>query len=97
MTTKAEQLHMSKVARLGCVVCRNEGLGETPASLHHIREGQGGAMRASNFEVLPLCPMHHQHGGHGVAIHAGQETWEAKYGTERELLEQTWREVGYTG
>lgn len=95
MTTKAEQSHMDKVARLGCCVCRNLGDGPTPAELHHIREGQGGAMRASNYEVIPLCPWHHRLGGHGNALHAGQKTWESKFGTERELLEQTWREVGY--
>jgi hypothetical protein len=92
--TNAERAHLDKVARLGCVVCRNQGLGETPACLHHIREGQGGAMRASHYEVIPLCPHHHQHGGHGEAIHAGQETWEARFGTESELLAQTLQEVG---
>lgn len=95
MTTKAEQSHMDKVARLGCIVCRNEGLGETPAELHHIREGQGGAMRADNYSVIPLCHAHHRTGGYGIAIHAGQEKWESENGTERELLLQVWREVGY--
>ena len=46
----------------------------------------GMAQRASHFDVLPLCHVHHRTGGHGVAFHAGQEAWEAKFGTERELL-----------
>jgi hypothetical protein len=44
--------------------------------------------RASHFETIPLCADHHQHGGHGVAIHAGKKTWEERFGTELELLEK---------
>ena len=50
--------------------------------------------RASNHEVIALCPNHHRHGGHGVAVHAGRKAFEARYGTEKELLEQTRRELG---
>ena len=70
MATKDERDHMGRVADLCCVVCRNEGLGNTPAMVHHIGNGTMGK-RASNYEVIPLCPAHHQCGGHGVAVHAG--------------------------
>lgn len=93
--TKDERAHMSKVAALGCVVCRNLGYGETPAALHHIRAGQGMSQRASHYQVLPLCGTHHQTGGYGVAIHAGQKEWESRYGTELELLEQVYDEIGF--
>lgn len=36
-----------------------------------------------------MCPNHHRLGGSGVAIHAGQKTWESLYGSELELLDQT--------
>lgn len=85
---KAEREYLNRVVSLGCIVCRNLGHGETPAHVHHIRTGKGMAQRASNYETIPLCPAHHQHGGHGVAIHAGQKTWETNFGTELELLEQ---------
>jgi len=94
MTTKAEKAHLDRVASIGCIVCWNESFVETPACCHHIRAGQGMSQRASNYEVIPLCPMHHQHGGHGVAIHAGQKTWEAKYGTELDLLAQVRKILG---
>lgn len=81
--------YLGAVASLGCIVCRNLGYGETPANVHHIRLGQGMAQRASDYLTIPLCHEHHQHGGPGVAIHAGQEQWEALYGTELELLAQT--------
>lgn len=48
------------------------------------------AQRATDFEVIPLCPTHHQTGGYGVALHAGQETFEEKYGTEGQLLMETY-------
>lgn len=82
-----------RVAAMGCIVCRNLGQGQTPAAIHHIRAGQGMAQRADDFLVIPLCPLHHQLGGQGVAIHAGQKQWESLYGTEMDLLAQTIREV----
>lgn len=77
-------------------MCRNEGKGATPAQIHHIRDGQGVGQRASHFEVLPLCPAHHQSGGYGMAIHAGQDEWERRYGTERKLLKQIRTELKLT-
>lgn len=84
----AERRHLGLVAGLGCIVCLNNGFPETSAEIHHPRAGQGMGQRASHFDAIPLCHTHHRTGGHGVAIHAGQKTWEEKYGTERELLEQ---------
>ncbi len=92
MATKAEKEYMGRIASMGCVICRNLGLGESPAEVHHIGNGTMGK-RASNYETIPLCPAHHRTGGHGVAVHAGRKAFEAKYGTESELLEQTRREL----
>lgn len=92
--TKAEREHMGIVAGSFCIVCRNEGLGESPAELHHPRFLAGGGQRSSHMGVIALCPLHHRLGGHGVAYHAGPEEWERRYGTEAELLEQTRRELG---
>jgi PHP family Zn ribbon phosphoesterase len=92
--TAAEKRHMSKVAALCCVVCRNLGYGESPAELHHVRNGKG-LKRASHMEVIPLCHTHHRTGGHGIAYHAGRVVWEENFGTEIELLEQVLSEVGY--
>lgn len=80
--TKKEKIYMSKVVAIGCILdnCR------MPAEVHHIRAGVGMGQRNSNFNILPLCPAHHRTGGFGVAIHAGQKTWEKKYGTELDLL-----------
>jgi len=88
MATKAEKAHMDRVARLGCILCRHLGYGETPAELHHVREGQGMGQRASNFLVVSLCPEHHrgQNGLHGL----GTRGFEARYKlNELDLLAMT--------
>ena len=88
--TKAEKQHLERVANLGCIVCRNLGIDpEVPASIHHKLLGMGMGQRASHYDVMPLCYLHHQGGGHGIAIHAGMKTWIKKYGTEEKLIEQT--------
>ena len=86
--TKAESKHMGRVADMGCIVCVNLGLGESPAAIHHIGNGTWGK-RATNYEVIPLCGPHHQTGGYGVAVHEGRVQWESNFGTEQELLKQT--------
>jgi len=94
VATAVEKRHMCAVCRMGCIVCRNLGFGETPCEIHHVRFLVGGGQRAGNLDVLGLCPGHHRLGGYGVAYHAGPEVWEENFGTERELLEQTKRETG---
>jgi hypothetical protein len=94
MTRADGKSHLARVAALTCVVCRNEGLGKTPAQAHHINCATMGR-KSSDFETIPLCPTHHQYSGHGqLAVHDGPERWEARYGTERELLAQTLCELG---
>jgi len=89
--TAAEKRHMSRVAAIGCIACLNKGYGQTrpeDTGIHHIRTGYGASQRAPHTEVIGLCALHHQYGGLGVAFHAGQESWEANFGNELELLEQ---------
>lgn len=57
-----------RVAAMGCICCRLMGRGsDTPATIHHIREGEaaGGGQRADDALVVPLCPDCHQ-GSKGV-------------------------------
>lgn len=89
---KTERQHLERVSSMGCIVCRLEGYGYSPAECHHIRSGKG-TTRATHFEVIPLCPNHHRNGGPGIAIHSGRKTWEEKYKTEKELLEITLNEL----
>lgn len=86
--TKEEKKHLERVASIGCIVCRNEGRYNILAEVHHIRNSAGMGRRNSHFETIPLCPAHHRTGGVGIAFHAAPRTFEAAYGTERELLAQ---------
>lgn len=84
-TTKAEKDHMDKVAALGCIACQKIGYFGTPAEIHHI-SNQTMGKRASNYEVIPLCPIHHRHGKN--AIHKSRKLFESEFGTEKELLNE---------
>lgn len=95
--TKSERAHIVAVARLGCMACLTLGHRTPEVEIHHVRMGNGMAQRASHFDVIPLCHTHHRTGGHGVALHAGQRTWEAKFGTEAELLERVRESITQKG
>lgn len=86
--TKEEAAYVGRVVELGCIVCRRLGYGISPAEAHHPRFLAGTGQRAPHKKVIPLCPMHHRIGGYGVALHAGQKTWEKEFDTEAKLLEE---------
>lgn len=77
----SERRWMDRVAQLPCVCCGAHGV-----QVHHIREGQGMAQRASNFLVVPLCPDCHQ-GPSGV--HGDKSLMRIKKLTELDMLAQT--------
>lgn len=77
MTTVDQKKHMNRVAELGCAVCRRMGYEGTPAELHHPRRGTGLGQRASNYDVIPLCPEHHRGktGVHGLGTKGFPKHW----------------------
>ena len=85
--TKEERLYLNAVAEhVGCVVCLNLRNIYTPCCIHHPRINLGFGQRADHRDAIGLCHHHHQ-GKEGVHT-IGKKTWEAKYGTEKELLAQ---------
>ena len=87
--TKDEKKHYSKLSDLGCIVCLRLGIGYSQPEIHHLRTGAGIGQKSDWRNAIPLCPLHHRLGNHGVAIHAGQKKFHENYGTELELLELT--------
>ena len=83
MTTKAEHRRLARVAELPCIACTRLGLGETPAQVHHIREGRIGRHHGL---TIPLCPAHHT--GWHFSIHHDKEALLRllKVGSEFDLL-----------
>ncbi len=83
--TVDEKKWLDRICEHGCIVCDNEGHGYSPAGPHHL---DGATKKGCHYKSIPLCGAHHQIGGYGVAFHAGRVVWEAKYGTEQQLLNQ---------
>lgn len=84
--TRAEKVHMEKVARLNCALC-----GTNPVELHHILEGRTPGRRSPNWLVIPLCPDCHR-GDHN-GIHGRQAMLNIMKTNELELLAQTLEQV----
>lgn len=87
MATKAEKEYMNRVADLGCICCAMMGYPDTPAEIHHIRSNMGMGQRASNYDVIPLCSIHHRLGEAGVGFHSSAKQFEENFGSELDLLE----------
>ena len=84
--TKSDKEWYDKICQIGCIVCLNEFHIFSPCSPHHT---DGRTKEGCHKKTIGLCGGHHQTGGEGVAFHAtGKKTWEAKYGTQEELLSQ---------
>jgi hypothetical protein len=78
----AERAYMARVAELACA-CRH--CKSRCQELHPPRGlefGTGMSLKASHMLVIPLCQKHH-HEFHNL----GRKTWEARYGTQAEMIE----------
>ena len=87
---------LARLAAMGCIVCRNEGLGASPAEVHHLcgHPWSGMGKRASDDATIPLCPIHHRTGGGGhVGYHQSPAVFEWRYGDQATLLEQVDRDL----
>ena len=83
--TKAEKAWLDLVASLPCATC-----GLMPVEVHHTREGQGGAQRASHFLTIPLCPDCHRG---PLGIHGDKTMMRILKKTELDLLAETIEKV----
>jgi hypothetical protein len=80
--TAETKRHMNLVAQLPCVICGLYGV-----QLHHCAHGRYSQSRASDFQVIPLCPKHHQ-----FRTDRG-ETWAQMYGFDFDYLPDVIRQV----
>jgi len=85
--TTAEAQFMTRIAALGCIACRKDGWHNAIVSIHHI---DGRTKPGAHLLVLPLCGPHHQQDDTDlrgrISVHGRKATFQAIYGTERELL-----------
>lgn len=83
--------YLSRIHAMPCVVCAVLRVDqETRTFAHHIRTGQGGAQRASDYLAIPLCWEHHQ-GRSG--IHGDRSAWRLAKLTETDALALTIRRM----
>lgn len=87
--TKAEKLHYDKVARLGCILCRQlqvKEINDSPTEIHHVRRYGG---KRSQAPIIGLCAYHHRLGDN--SYHAlGAKGFEKYWGiSPEELIEKT--------
>lgn len=86
--TKAEKEQYAKLARLGCILCKCNGIRETddsPTEIHHIRRYGG---KRSLAPCIPLCAYHHRLGNSSVH-QLGHKGFAAYWGlSEEDLLKK---------
>ena len=85
---KEQKRFQDAVRAAGCIVCRGEGV-DSPCEIHHILSG---SRRLGEDYVLGLCQIHHRgqiNTAEAVSRHPWRREFEARYGTELELLEKT--------
>ena len=66
MATKAEKDLYARLARIGCILCRCNGIREiedSPTEMHHCRRF---GMPRNLSPVIPLCAIHHRLGDSSV-------------------------------
>lgn len=85
---KSERDHYAKLARYGCILCKQQqvrNLDDSPTEIHHIR--RFGQTRAS-ASCIPLCAWHHRLGD--TAVHTlGKKAFARYWGySEEDLLEK---------
>jgi hypothetical protein len=88
--TKAEKEHYAKLARLGCILCRQidvRNIEDSPTEIHHIRRYGG---KRSLAPTIPLCAWHHRLDSR-TSIHGlGHKGFTKFWGfSEEDLLEKT--------
>jgi hypothetical protein len=94
--TAAEQRFMALAGAQPCMACEIDGWRNHVVSLHHI---DGRTKPGAHFQVLPLCPPHHQQDDtdpmQRVSLHGRKATFTARYGTEAELLARLHARLGF--
>ncbi|MES2349121.1 MAG: Ref family recombination enhancement nuclease [Pseudomonadota bacterium] len=85
--TELEKLHWNRLSALGCIACMIDHVHQPIVSIHHV---DGRTKPGCHMLVLPLCAEHHQQDDTDprgrIAVHPNKARFEAKYGTQIELM-----------
>lgn len=86
--TVAAKAHLERVKGMPCVICG----AAPPSDAHHVISGRFGSAKSSDFDTIPLCKAHHQHGPE--AIHQNKSAWEARHGPDTDYLPRVKQMLG---
>ena len=90
--TKEQIKHYGKLARLGCILCRQlevKNIDDSPVEIHHVRRFGG---KRNNAEAIPLCAFHHRLGN--TSYHSlGAKGFTKYWGLSPEELIQKTKEL----
>ena len=92
--TVAEAAWMDAITAIGCIACLIDGHPGTPGAVHHLLRG---GRRIGHLFSICLCDPGHHQGGQPrgmVSRHPWKARFEARYGTEAELLARSQALVG---
>lgn len=79
--------YLAECARVPCAVCF-----AWPVHVHHCIMGRFSQSRSSDFDVIPLCPMHHTGlNPDNPAIHEERALWEQRFGKDTDYIAYTRR------
>ncbi len=94
--TKDERKYLSRIAELGCIICRRIGYEGTLAEIHHPRSGVGMGKRSKHYDAIPVCPNHHRHGKDSIHV-LGTKGFPKHWGfTEEDLQSDVKQLLGET-
>jgi len=88
---KVERERLKTIGEMPCYACFQDGKGEVPSEVHHIRKHTGMGLRPSHFDTIPLCSGCHR--TNKISVHLGKKEFVKRYGTEQEILEKVNREI----
>ena len=63
------------------------GYPDTPAEIHHIKNGAGIGKKTNYLDSIPLCPYHHRTSKE--SYHFSPKAFTEKWGTQQELAQET--------
>lgn len=94
-----DKKHRDKVGALPCIACLKDNKNQQSASEIHHEWGQGAGLKASDRLTFALCNFNHtgsftNGGTKGLTIHTNLEAFEKNYGTQKQLIKETYQQLG---
>ena len=93
-----DKKHRDKVGNLACLCCiKDNEPQKSPVEVHHLW-GIGAGQKASDRLCFGICNLHHTGSFtgpiKGITLHENLEAFEESYGTQDQLIKETYQMLG---